>query len=124
MVQNRNIAVCIILSIITCGLYGLYWMACLANEVNTVSGRQNDMSGGLVVVLSIITCNIFHLYWIYTAGQKIDDVRQARGIPSQNNGLIYLLLALFGFGIVAWALLQNELNQLSAGPNQNYGGTV
>lgn len=124
MVQNRNIAVCIILSIITCGLYGLYWMACLANEVNTVSGHQNDMSGGLVVVLSIITCNIFHLYWIYTAGQKIDDARQARGIPSQNNGLIYLLLALFGFGIVAWALLQNELNQLSAGPNQNYGGTV
>ena len=124
MVQNRNIAVCIILSIVTCGLYGLYWMACLANDVNTVSGRQGDLSGGMVVVLSIVTCNIFHLYWAYTAGEKIDTARQAHGMPSQSSGLIYLLLALFGFGIVAWALMQNEPNQLSAGPGQNYGGTV
>ena len=123
MVQNRNIAVCIILSIVTCGLYGLYWLACLANDVNTVSGRQGDLSGGMVVLLSIVTCNIYHLYWAYTAGEKIDAARQSRGLPPQNNGLIYPLLSLFGLSVVAWALLQNELNQISAGPTQNYGSS-
>ena len=121
MVQNRNIAVCIILSIVTCGLYGLYWLACLANDVNTVSGRQGDLSGGMVVLLSIVTCSIYYLYWSYTAGEKIDAARQARGLPVQSNGLVYLLLSLFGLSIVAYALMQNELNRMS-GPYQPYYG--
>ena len=122
MVQNRNIAVCIILSIVTCGIYGLYWMVCLVNDVNTVSGREGDFSGGIVLVLSIITCNIFFLYWAYTAGEKIDAARLAQGRPSQNNGLVYLLLSLFGFGIVTCALIQNELNQMSGPAQPYYGG--
>lgn len=113
MIQRRNIAVCILLSLVTCGIYGLYWLACLANDTNVASGRTNDTSGGMVVLLSIITCNIYHIYWMYKAGEKIDAARQMRGLPSQNNGLVYLLLTLFGFSIIAWALLQNELNNMS-----------
>ena len=101
MIQKRNIAVCILLSLVTCGIYGLYWLACLANDTNTASGRSNDTSGGMVI------------YWMYKAGEKIDAARQMRGLPSQNNGLVYLLLTLFGFSIIAWALLQNELNNMS-----------
>ena len=113
MIQKRNIAVCILLSLVTCGIYGLYWLACLANDTNTASGRSNDTSGGMVVLFSIITCNIYHIYWMYKAGEKIDAARQMRGLPSQNNGLVYLLLTLFGFSIIAWAPLQNELNNMS-----------
>ena len=32
MIQQRNIAVCIILSIVTCGIYGLYWLAGLPDQ--------------------------------------------------------------------------------------------
>lgn len=137
MIQRRSIVVCILLSLVTCGIYGLYWLACLANDTNTASGRNNDTSGGMVVLLSIITCNIYHIYWMYKAGEKIDAARQMRGLPSQNNGLVYLLLTLFGFSIIAWALLQNELNNMSdarpamkwretalrsAGPSENGDG--
>ena len=90
MIRNRSIVSCILLSIITCGIYGWYWLACLANDVNTASGRTNETSGGMVVLLSIITCNIYHIYWMYKAGEKIDQARQMRGLPSQNNGLVYL----------------------------------
>ena len=113
MIQRRSIVACILLSLVTCGLYGLYWLACLANDTNTVSGKQDDTSGGLVVIFSIITCNIYQIYWMYKAGEKIDAARQMRGLSSQNNGLVYLLLTLFGFSIIAWALLQNELNNMS-----------
>ena len=113
MIRNRSIVSCILLSIITCGIYGWYWLACLANDVNTASGRTNETSGGMVVLLSIITCNIYHIYWMYKAGEKIDQARQMRGLPSQNNGPVYLLLTLFGLSVIAWALLQNELNHMS-----------
>lgn len=113
MIQNRSIALCIILTIVTCGIYGWYWLYCLANDVNAVSGRTNDTSGGMVVLFTIITCNIYHIYWMYKAGEKIDAARVSRGLPSQNNGLVYLLLSLFGLSVVSWALLQNELNQMA-----------
>lgn len=120
MIQNRSIALCIILTIVTCGIYGWYWLYCLANDVNAVSGRTNDTSGGMVVLFTIITCNIYHIYWMYKAGEKIDDARRMRGMFSQNNGILYLILTLFGFGIIAWALLQSELNNLSGGAPTTY----
>lgn len=89
MIQRRSIVVCILLSLVTCGIYGLYWLACLANDTNTASGRNNDTSGGMVVLLSIITCNIYQIYWMYKAGEKIDAARQMRGasFPEQWSGL-------------------------------------
>lgn len=116
MIQSRSIPLCIILSIITCGIYGLYWLVCLANDANTASGRTQEPSGGMVLLLTIVTCNIYGLFWMYKAGEKIDSARVARGMPSQNNGLIYLLLSLFGLSIVSYALMQNEFNQF-AGSN-------
>ena len=114
MIQRKSIVVCILLSLVTCGIYGLYWLACLANDTNTrVREKQTTLPAEWVVLLSIVTCNIYHIYWMYKAGEKIDAARQMRGLPSQNNGLVYLLLTLFGFSIIAWALLQNELNNMS-----------
>lgn len=108
---QKNIAVCIILTIVTCGIYGLYWVACLANDTNEAAGVEGT-SGGMVVLLTIVTCNIYSLYWGYKQGEKIDIAKQKHGVPSSNSNVLYLLLCLF-IPIVAWALMQNELNNLA-----------
>lgn len=113
MIQRRDIAVCIILSIVTCGIYGIYWFICLTDDTNIVSGNPGDTSGVVAFLLSIITCNIYGLYWAYRQGEKIDQAKCDRGIMSSNNSIAYLLLCLFGFSIVAYALMQNELNKLA-----------
>lgn len=46
-IEQRNIALCIILSIITCGIYGLYWIYKLTEDVNTLKGDPNATSGGI-----------------------------------------------------------------------------
>lgn len=53
MVKERNIAVCVILTIITCGIYGLVWIASINDEARNVSGTTKGFSGGLVILLSI-----------------------------------------------------------------------
>ena len=113
--KQRNIAVCIILSLVTCGIYGLYWFVVMTNESNQVSGRQNSTSGGVSLLLMIITCNIYGLYWAYKMGEKIDAAKQMRGWPNGNNGVLYLILELV-FPIAGWALMQNELNKLAMPP--------
>ena len=113
MVRRKSIPLCILLNIVTCGIYGFYWVACLANDTNRVSGNEGDTSGGMVVLLGIVTCSIYHIFWMYKAGEKIDTAKSSRGIPAQGSGTVYLLLTLFGLSLVAWALLQNELNKMA-----------
>ena len=109
-IQNRNIALCIVLTIITCGIYGLYWLVCLANDLNTASGHPEDTSGGMVLLLSIVTCNIYSWYWLYKAGEKVEQMRAQRGLHCNNSSLLYLLLGIFGLGIISYCLIQSELN--------------
>ena len=106
--KNRSIPLCIILSIVTCGIYLLYWLVVLTDDLNYASGRDNDTIGALAVVLSIVTCGIYGIYWAYKMGEKVDIIR---GTPGQNTNLIYLLLELFGFNIIVCALCQSELNK-------------
>ncbi len=113
-VPHRSIAMCIILTIVTCGIYGIYWIVCLTNELNSASERPQDTSGGMVLLLSIVTCGIYMFVWLYKAGEKVSYIRRRNGdIVESNNGLVYLLLAIFGFGIVSYALIQSELNKVS-----------
>ncbi len=110
-VQQRNIALCVILSLITCGIYGLYWFVCLTEDTNTVAG-ESGTSGVMALVFTIITCGIYGLYWAYKCGEKLDKAKTSRGIPASNGGILYLIVFLFG-GIIAYALIQNELNNLA-----------
>ena len=109
MIKNRNIVVCILLTIITCGIYGIFWMINMANDLNTVS-KQQDTSGGMVFLFSLITCGIYGLFWIYKAGNKLEIAANNHGLPAKNQSVIFLILSLVGLGIISYCLIQNELN--------------
>ena len=111
MVQQKNIALCIILSIITCGIYGIYWFVCLTDDTNAIAQEQGT-SGVLAFVLTIVTCGIYGLFWAFKCGEKIDKAHQLRGESSSNGGILYLLVFIFG-GIIAYALIQNEVNKFA-----------
>ena len=113
MVTKRNIALCIVFSIITCGIYDLYWFVVLTDETNNVSNDNDGTSGGVALLLSIVTCGIYGLYWAYKQGEKLDKAKNDRGIQASNSGILYLILGLLGFGIIAYALMQDSLNKLA-----------
>lgn len=109
--KERNIVVCIILSIVTCGIYSLYWLYQMVNDINDLTG-DNSMSGGMVVLLSVVTCSIYLLYWLFQTGKKLDEVKVSKGQSSNNSGVLYLILGILGFSIISYCLIQNELNNL------------
>lgn len=112
-IVKRNIAVYVILSICTCGIFELVWLAQMANDLNKVSNREHETSGGMVVFLSIITLGFYQFYWDYKAGKKLDEAYMMRGLPGKRNGVLYLILACVGLGIVTDALIQSELNKIA-----------
>lgn len=112
MVKEKNIVTCILLTVVTCGIYGIVWFVNLNDDVNSLSG-DFKISGGMAFLFTLVTCGIYGLYWMYNQGQRIDQIKQSRGIPASNSGVLYLILSVLGLGIVSYCLMQNELNHLA-----------
>ena len=112
MITKKNIALCVIFSIITCGLYSIYWFICLTDDSNVLANDYKT-SGGVAFFLTLITCGLYGLYWAYRMGEKIDTAKTSRGIPASNSGILYLILALLSFGLISYILMQYELNKLA-----------
>lgn len=113
-IMNRNVVTCILLSIVTCGIYGLYWYFCVINDLNTASETPDDVSAGTVLLLTIVTCGIYGWIWLYKAGEKVDKIRLRNGEPASDSSIIYILFAVFGLAVVDCALIQTELNKVAA----------
>ncbi|MCR5023785.1 MAG: DUF4234 domain-containing protein [Lachnospiraceae bacterium] len=104
----RNIVVCIILSIVTCGIYSLYWIYCLNEDINSLSGNENATGGGMVILFSIITCGIYSLYWCYKMGERVDTIKNQ---PGASTPILFLVLSIFGLEIVNFCLMQDAINK-------------
>ncbi len=113
-VQARDIAVAVILSIVTCGIYGIFWFVKMVDDVNRVSNDQSAYSGGITWLLSFITGGIYGWYWYYQAAKKMRYAKQVRNMPAEDNTeILYLILAIFGFAIVDMCLIQADLNKMA-----------
>lgn len=105
--KTRNIVTCIILTIITCGIYGIYWAICLAREA--VAVKDPTDSGVLEIVLMLF----LPFVGFFLAEQKLTKGCEEKGIPHNDNSVLYLILGLVGLSIVNYCMLQNDLNKLA-----------
>ncbi len=104
MAKKRSIGLAILFSIITCGLYTLYWFVCLTNDSNKLS-KIRTASGGKALLFSLITFGIYPFYWFYMMGKKIE------AYDNSSTGLVHLLLGFFGLGIISYAMAQSTINR-------------
>lgn len=116
MITKRSAPLCIVFSLITCGIYNIYWFVVTTNAIQA-SLRNPDgsvSSGGMTLLLSIVTCGIYYFYWWYKQGQRCAQLQQENGIPPVNNSALYLVLNFFAIGLfINIALLQSELNKVA-----------
>lgn len=105
-ISKRSIPLAIILSIVTCTIYMLYWEVKLTDEMNKLLGKTNATSGVMALIYTIITCGIYAIYWLYKMGQNVDEVKGKTGAT----GILYLILGFIGLGIIPLALIQDTIN--------------
>lgn len=106
-IAPRNIVVAILLSIVTCGIYGIYWMIKLNDEINILAGEPEATSGGIVFLLGLVTCGIYTFYWLYKMGERCDRIKGVNG----NSNILFLILGLFALSIVDYCLMQDTINK-------------
>jgi hypothetical protein len=113
----RNIALSVVLTIITCGIYGIFWQY---KKIDTINGwlQRYDFSFGLWLLLSIVTCGIFSIYYEYKMAQGILEIQEKNNLRiSRDLPLISVVLCIFGLHIVSLAIQQSEINKF-------YGATA
>ena len=106
-IKERNIITCILLSLVTCGIYGIYWIIMMAREA--VSVKDPADSGILEIVLMLF----LPFLGFFLSEKKLAEGCAEKGIPHSDNSIIYLILGLVGLGIVNCCMMQYDLNKLA-----------
>lgn len=105
--QNRNIALAVIFSILTCGIYGLYWLVKLNNDMCALTPDDSyQTGGGMVLLLTIITCGIYGWFWAYKMGCKMDRLS-----ADKSHTVLFIILQAIGLGIVNYCIMQSAVNE-------------
>jgi hypothetical protein len=102
----KNIALCVVLSLVTCGIYNLYWQHTKMLAVNDML-QQEKYSFLPWLLFTVVTCGLYHIYHQYRLGEDIAKIAR----PDQkNDGLMALILSALGLSIVADAIQQSHIN--------------
>ena len=104
---NRSVVKVIIFSLITCGIYAIYWTYVSTEELNRQE-RENPLTNYIIsILLSFVTCGIYGIYWWFKFFKKVDTV------TGEENFLVNFILMIFGLSIVSMAIAQNSFNNSS-----------
>ena|SRR5689334_12403924 len=102
MVKYRNMLVQVLLFIITCGIYGVYWFYVTTDEMKHLV-NDPDISPGLLTFLTFIP--IVNFYALYKYSDLFEDVSDGHF----NRWILFVLWIVFAPAV--WAIVQIDLNE-------------
>lgn len=117
--SDRSLAVVILLSLVTCGIYNYLYVNAITNDINVVCAGDGKETTGIVkyIIFTFLTCGIYSLYWNYCFCNRLAENAPRYGMHFEENGTTYLLWVLFGSmlcGVGAFVALHIQIKNLNA----------
>jgi hypothetical protein len=110
---SANIPLFLILTLLTGGIFNLFWNWRQMQACNAMLGRR-EFSWLRWVVLSLLTFLLYHLYYQYKMGAAIVEIQRRYEEPVfEDLPLVSLLATIFGFSVAADCIHQYEINKLA-----------
>ena len=94
---KRSVVAVIVLSLITFGIYGIYWFVATKNEM--VYRGASIPTGWLVII------PILNIYWMWKWSEGVDHVTQGKLSAAVTFLLVFLL------GVIGVAIVQASFNK-------------
>ena len=111
--QKRNVVLSIVLTFVTCGIYGLYWMARMTKEVQELSGEKKTASGGMAALFTVLSCTLYSYYWFYQIGGSLAEARRQRGLSADSvSNMATMLCFITTDAAIDSGLLQTALSDI------------
>ena len=102
----RSIAVSLVLTLVTCGLYNIYWQYQQMLTLNELL-EEDKYHFWPWLLFTLVTCGLYHVYHEYRLSE---DLARVTGRESKNDGLIAIVLSIFGLSFVVDAIQQSHIN--------------
>lgn len=99
----------VLLTLITFGIYLIYWTVSFQAELKQKTGKGFGGFGHFIFLF--VTLGIYLIVWNYKVGERL----KYQG--GDDNGLLYLILVLVGFGWLTPFLIQLEANKIPLTPS-------
>lgn len=108
---TRTPVLVILLSIFTCGIYGLFWLFVVSEEINQASGWKR-VDPLLFFLLGILFFPLT-IAGMYEIDEALYALNAQRGLPANRNFVVWILLSLIGVGLLIMMYqVQEQLNAL------------
>ena len=117
MLTKRSIAAVIIFSIITCGIYMIYWTFVTCDALQREGGKT-AIPPILTTLLMLFVTPVGGALLGLDADDNINSIKAQRGLPVIDNKILWVVLGVL-IPIVTMALVQYEINLLIDNP-QNF----
>lgn len=108
MLKERNVVTVILLSIVTCGIYSLYWTYVTMDALDK-EGQASNMP--VIAQFLLLFFYVGYILFGINADANINAIKEKKGVATADNKVLWLILGLV-FPIALIALVQNEINQL------------
>ncbi len=107
--ETHDVALRLILTVVTCGLFGLYWIADLTNDIHRLSGKPQTPKGLTAALLTFVTCSVYFYYWLYKISGELVEARREMGLALDS-----VKNSLYTVAIVFMTLVATALSVLGA----------
>ena len=109
--MERSPTTILLLSLVTCGVYGLIWKYQTTDELRRATGDES-IKPTLDLILALVTCGIWGIYTNHRNAQRVFQMSRQLGLMRSDQSTSVLVLSIFGLGIVNLFILQGEYNAL------------
>ena len=115
-IRTRNIPFMILMSFITVGIYGFIWLWSMMASIRKLEKRNSFVLGEWICFDLFFP---YRWYWLYTRAKKLSVISTNNRIATTGGGGIYIFLDIMLLGIVNFAMIQSNLNQLAVVMGKN-----
>lgn len=110
MLRKRNIITTLILCLFTCGIYYLWLIYEISNEMNELTHSQQN-NPALDLLLSVVTCGIYQIYWFYKISRQLEDLELDLGMRTSSITLLNVILSIAQLSVISMMILVSEINR-------------
>jgi len=101
-IMKKNIALKVVLSIITLGIYTVFWVKSISEDISKLDDKEVNSS--LETAMFFIV-PFYAVYWLYIKGKKIANLAN-----DTDMSILYAVQGLFLLCFFSLALMQNQLH--------------
>jgi hypothetical protein len=106
--EVRSPVTVLILTLVTCGLYGLVWFFKIAEELNEAFGEKR-FPPGKELALSIVTCGLWGLWLYWRLSEAAVELQKERGLSPKLESWMLFASAFVGFFPFFMQAMLNEV---------------